>query len=521
MLKRLFLAAGILAGSLGVASTVGAAVDYSEIIEQESAWIESLQQPSGAIVMTREHTYEVEGKRYYKIEPYFANLALVGMLENPDPGKLQTARKWMEWYFSHMNAPDYNGALGSVYVHYADPVTQAETATPGTLAHGNYDSTDSYAATFLSLTRKYIESGGDRSFVLGKKAELETIAGAMLSTLQPNGLTWAKPDYAIPYLMDNTEVHTGLVDIEWLERQVFGDAVKANEYEIKKKASLAGIELMWNPAKDNYDFYECGHCSGGTSDWSSFYPGATAQMYPIWHNILTPPSERAVRLYQKLNESHPGWPELSTPDAFPWAILAYTGALMDDKERVDTFLSSVKSAYLDKSRGWPYYNLEAGFTIRAAKTVRDKSNLALGAPVLGSTAQHLAGNVTNGVLSDSWVISKDRNHHLEAEVAEDIVERGQETAGKKGPSKAWLRLDLGTAEPLNRLLIKWGKDHAKAYTIQTSGDGIHFEDVYKVKGSDGGKDEIALPGAEARYVRLIFTDISRKAGMEIREIEIY
>ena len=462
MLKGLLLAVGILGGSLGAAFTADAAVDYSEIIEQESAWIESLQHPSGAIVMTREHTYELEGKQYYKIESYFANLAVMGLLENPDPGKLQTTHKWMDWYITHMNAPDYNGVHGSVYVHYADPVTQAETATPGSLTHGNYDSTDSYAATFLSLTRKYIESGGDRSFVIENKAELETIAGAMLSTLQPNGLTWAKPDYAIAYLMDNAEVYKGLADIEWLERQLFSDSVKGNEYGLQKEATLAGIELMWNAAKDNYDFYECGHCSGGASDWSSFYPGATAQMYPIWHNILAPTSERAIHLYQKLNDSHPGWPQLSKPDAFPWAILAYTGALMDDKERVDTFLSSVKSAHLDQGRGWPYYNLEAGFTIRAAKAIRDKANLALGAPVLASTAKHLAGNVTNGVLSDSWVISKNRNHHYEAEVAEDIVERDQETMGK-----------------------------------------------------------IVLPGAEARYIRMVFTNVSRKSSMEIREVEIY
>src|SRR5438309_8811545 len=77
------------------------------------------------------------------------------------------------------------------------------------------DSTDSYAATFLSLAWAYWKTGDPnaRAYIQTLKYPLDCIGGVIVQTKQPNGLTWAKPDYQIQYLMDNCEVYRGLRDL--------------------------------------------------------------------------------------------------------------------------------------------------------------------------------------------------------------------------------------------------------------------------------------------------------------------
>src|SRR5690348_7349138 len=113
-LKKLaLLFAFVLGGLVGGAAVCSASVNYSDIIESESNWIASLQEPSGAIVMSRDNTSSFQGVDSYKIEPYFANLAVIGMLDNASDANLEAGRKWIEWYFNHINLPDYNGLNGT------------------------------------------------------------------------------------------------------------------------------------------------------------------------------------------------------------------------------------------------------------------------------------------------------------------------------------------------------------------------------------------------------------------------
>ena len=111
------------------------------------------------------------------------------------------------------------GVHGTVYDHevwYGVPSTQS------------YDSSDSYAATFLTLVRAYYDTTGDAAFLRGIEADLRLVAGAIYSTMDPrDGLTYAKADYRIKYLMDNAEVYRGLLDWAYLLREVYGDAGEA------------------------------------------------------------------------------------------------------------------------------------------------------------------------------------------------------------------------------------------------------------------------------------------------------
>ncbi|UVI29524.1 hypothetical protein [Paenibacillus spongiae] len=326
---------------------------YEDILNREAAWLSSLQLENGAIPMS-------PGGGPYRVVPYFTNIALLGLLEKPEQAPV--VRKYMDWYFAHLNrtaGPDV--PLGSIFDYTVEADQRTEKAS------GDFDSTDSYASTFLNLLRKYAEATGDTEYLLTHRSDIELIAGAMLSTKQADGLTWAKPAYRVKYLMDNTEVYKGLVDMEWISGTVFGDKAGAAAYRKHKKDVFAGIEkMLWSDDKNAYAFAKMEGGELSYPNWDTFYADATAQLFPIWTGVLAPDSKRAQQLYAAFNEHHPGWPQLNKGDAFPWALLAYTAAIMGDRTRVDAFLESVRTTYLDRDHPWPWYVMESGVTMLAA-----------------------------------------------------------------------------------------------------------------------------------------------------------
>jgi hypothetical protein len=73
--------------------------------------------------------------------PYFANFAAIGLADahRSDPGDLRYlagADRWLDWYAAHMNAD------GTVFDFVVTPADQL-------VSTGDFDSTDSYASTFL------------------------------------------------------------------------------------------------------------------------------------------------------------------------------------------------------------------------------------------------------------------------------------------------------------------------------------------------------------------------------------
>jgi hypothetical protein len=67
----------------------------------------------------------------------------------------------------------------------------------------------------------------------------------------------------------------------------------------------------------------------------------------------------------------------------------------------------------------------------------------------------------------------------------------------------WLRVDLGSAKSVGKLVIHWETAYSESYTLETSMDGETWEKVFAVDDEDGGIDEIILPKpVDARFVRL-------------------
>jgi hypothetical protein len=319
---------------------------------KEEDWLSSLQRADGAIVDSKS-----SGS---KITPYFANMAATSLSRNPyyEP----VVRNYAEWYFQHINKADKFGYSGTIYDYTVS-------SNNGLTSKEDYDSADSYAATFISLLRTYSESGNNTQWLRAHRTDIDLIGNVMLGMLDEDNLSWAKPNYKMKYLMDNCEVYRGLKDLSYLYEHLFSD--KEQSIVIGLKAGLVKQAILDHFSNGN-EFYTYidGNHKGHSVNWEHWYPDASSQFYPLVFGILKKEDPRSIRLYQKLNEHHPNWHMLQKDDPFPWAIIGYAAALMGDRERADSYTKMVEAAYIEKGHTWPWYSLESAWYIRTRYEIR-------------------------------------------------------------------------------------------------------------------------------------------------------
>ncbi len=68
-----------------------------------------------------------------------------------------------------------------------------------------------------------------------------------------------------------------------------------------------------------------------------------------------------------------------------------------------------------------------------------------------------------------------------------------------------LTLDLGRVRDFGGLILQWSEAFASDYAIALSNDAHHWREIRRVRGGNGGRDWIALPESEARYLRLVLS----------------
>jgi len=131
------------------------------------------------------------------VAPYFANFAALALLAGhrhmPHPEDLVRVSRWLEWCAGHQASGGYWTDFEGTSASYSDT--------------GKVDAWDSSAALFLSVLAGYRRAGGE---VQSAWFDAARRASACLETLtDKDGLTWAKPDYRVKFLMDNIEVCVG------------------------------------------------------------------------------------------------------------------------------------------------------------------------------------------------------------------------------------------------------------------------------------------------------------------------
>lgn len=238
-------------------------------IESAAQSILNRQLPDGAIEMhPRLHPWK-EGDEIW-ICPYFAHYAAQGLLYahalQPDPAYLDAVFRWIQWYALHMQQDgtvyDYKGA----YPHYAST--------------GHYDSSDSYAACFLILVNQYLKQSADSNLLNWVYPYVQKAVGALELTLEPDWLTWGKPDWLIKYTMDNSEVWMGFDAAADLALRM-EDAIHETWRETSRKVRQAVRNDLY--LGDEKGIYSIGKAENDTliEGWKVWYPDGMAQCFAL------------------------------------------------------------------------------------------------------------------------------------------------------------------------------------------------------------------------------------------------
>jgi hypothetical protein len=311
-----------------------------------SDWVAQASAADGAILYTPQ-----------QIDPYFANIAAIGMTQ--DPNRMPQVVAWMNWYMNHLNWPDKWGLYGTTYNYTVSSGIETPTY--------DADSTDSYASTFLTLAWHAWLSGNAsaRSYISGLSYQLDVIGGVLIQTQQGDGLTWAKPNYQIKYLMDNCEGYRGLRDLAALYRNAFHDSAKAAYYEAAASSMQNGILSMW--LNGTWAVYKDWYGNFIAPNMGTWYADATAQVFPMLMKVVRSSDSRAQQAYASFNAAWPGWPTLSfnSQDPFPWCLVGEAAAAMGDTTRLATYINSIQTQYQNAGFPWPFYIAEAGWFMRA------------------------------------------------------------------------------------------------------------------------------------------------------------
>ena len=346
---------------------------FKEVFETETQWLASLQLPNGAIPMT----YAPDGE--LRVNPYFADFAVLALLDDAEKYS-NIALKYMDWHFAHLNTAesDFNGLDGTIYDYVVTmengKIVEEKVSVPEDA--DSYDSTDSYAATFLRVVNKYMKKTGDVTYVSEHTDELERIADVMYATLH-NGLTFAKPNHRVKYLMDNCEVYEGAVAASEIFDALANDGENSYKEFAEKYADLAEtVKEKINTKLWNFvgGYYTAGmtYLNIPTSifSWNTYYPCATAQLFPITCGIISPETERAQNLYQKFCDSY-NWEAFEYPDDFYWGHNVLAAAMMNDVDSVTVYMTNYKK--IMETHSWPLYNADSARTAMAAYVMLEKA----------------------------------------------------------------------------------------------------------------------------------------------------
>ncbi|ROO61633.1 F5/8 type C domain-containing protein [Micromonospora sp. Llam0] len=84
----------------------------------------------------------------------------------------------------------------------------------------------------------------------------------------------------------------------------------------------------------------------------------------------------------------------------------------------------------------------------------------------------------------------------------------------------WMLVDLGEVWRISSVTLFWERAHATAYRVETSADGRRWSTRYTTTAGTGGTVRLALPGTDARYLRMYGTKRHNQYGYSLLEIEV-
>ncbi|MDQ7980572.1 discoidin domain-containing protein [Paraburkholderia sp. SARCC-3016] len=89
----------------------------------------------------------------------------------------------------------------------------------------------------------------------------------------------------------------------------------------------------------------------------------------------------------------------------------------------------------------------------------------------------------------------------------------------------WIKIDLGSAQTFDRVVLQWQDSFAVDYQIQVSNDGSDDDSswtpVYTETGGKGGTEDVRFKATTARYVRMHGTKRATQFGYSLFEFGVY
>jgi hypothetical protein len=84
-----------------------------------------------------------------------------------------------------------------------------------------------------------------------------------------------------------------------------------------------------------------------------------------------------------------------------------------------------------------------------------------------------------------------------------------------------ITVDLGSVQPVSRVILSWEAAYGKGFKIQLSTDGQTWRDAAVVTNGTGGVDNIPFASSDARFVRMQGVQRGTKYGYSLYEFEVY
>jgi hypothetical protein len=232
----------------------------------------------------------VRGAGGTHVEPYFANLAAIGLTRaykiTHNSVYRDAVERWLTWYAKHMNSAgvmdDYTGAAGR----------RVSTHT--------HDSVDSYAATYIDAVYNEYLVTNDRTWLAQQYPYVHLAIHAVAAVMTPTGLTVAKPSYAIMYAMDNVETLRGLQSAHNIAIVLRHPSFASYTAKLAMRMRAAIGKYLWLPGEAAYAVAMApdGTITSGLNSW---YPDIMANLMAV---AWLPKSDGRTELFHRLYTSH-------------------------------------------------------------------------------------------------------------------------------------------------------------------------------------------------------------------------
>ncbi|WP_284044687.1 chitosanase [Paractinoplanes maris] len=116
------------------------------------------------------------------------------------------------------------------------------------------------------------------------------------------------------------------------------------------------------------------------------------------------------------------------------------------------------------------------------------------------------------------LISRGRPAVASSVTGSDVAARANDAstvtrwASVAGPGTQWVRVDLGSAQRIERVRLQWSGTYAKTYRVQASIDGSNWAGLYATSAGNGGADDLKQLNGTGRYLRVLATQRARPTG---------